>query len=114
MYRDFTYIDDIVEGIYRLLDLPPTILNNTVPKRILNIGNASPVFMKEFISLMEEKLGKKAVIKSLPIPNTDVYKTYADITELEKLTGYFPVTHINVGMDNFISWFSSFKVNEEN
>ena len=113
MYRDFTYIDDIVEGIYRLLNLPPSAAENKVPKRILNIGHSSPVYMKEFISLMEDKLGKKAVIKSLPMQNTDVYKTYADITELVKLTGYCPVTHINVGMDNFISWFSSFKVNEE-
>jgi UDP-glucuronate 4-epimerase len=70
--------------------------------------------MKEFISLMKDKLTKKAVVKSLPIQNTDVYKSYADITELEKLTGYCPVTHISVGMVNFISWFSSFKVNEEN
>jgi UDP-glucuronate 4-epimerase len=114
MYRDFTYIEDIVEGIYRLLDLPPTISDYAVPKRILNIGHSSPVYMKEFISLMEDKLAKKAVVKSLPMQNTDVYKTYADITELEKLTGYCPVTHISVGMDNFISWFSSFKVNEEN
>ena len=105
MYRDFTYIDDIVEGIYRLLDLPPSISDNTVPKRILNIGNASPVFMKEFISLMEDKLGKKAVIKSLPMPNTDVYKTYADITELGKLTGYYPTTKIENGLELFLGWF---------
>jgi UDP-glucuronate 4-epimerase len=59
-------------------------------------------------------LQKKAVIKSLPLQNTDVYKSYADITELKKLTGYSPVNHISVGMVNFISWFSSFKVNEEN
>jgi UDP-glucuronate 4-epimerase len=55
---DFTYIDDIVEEIYRLLDIPPPVSDNAVPRRILNIGNASPVYMKEFISLMEDKLGK--------------------------------------------------------
>ena len=109
MYRDFTYINDIVEGIYRLLDLPPSISDNTVPKRILNIGNASPVFMKEFISLMEDKLGKKAEIKSLPMQNTDVYKTYADISELEKLTGYCPETKIENGLELFLDWFKEYK-----
>jgi UDP-glucuronate 4-epimerase len=109
MYRDFTYIDDIVEGIYRFLDLPPSVSDNAVSKRILNIGNASPVFMKEFISLMEGKLGKKAMIKSLPMQNTDVYKTYADIAELEKLTGYYPTTKIEDGLELFLNWFKKYE-----
>ena len=108
MYRDFTYIDDIVEGIYRLLNLPPSSAENKVPKRILNIGNSSPDFMKQFISLMEDKLGKKVEIKSLPMQNTDVYKTYADISELESLTGYSPETKIEDGLVLFLDWFKEY------
>jgi UDP-glucuronate 4-epimerase len=104
MYRDFTYVDDIVEGISRLLDKPPIATAPSLPKRILNIGNASPVFMKDFIALMEKSLCKKAVINSMPMQDTDVYKTYADVTALETLTGYHPTTSIEKGLDLFLEW----------
>ena len=108
MYRDFTYVDDIVEGISRLLEKPPVASSPDVPKRILNIGNASPVYMKDFISLLEDKLSKKALIKALPMQETDVYKTYANISSLVKLTGYHPVTGIEQGLDRFLDWYHAY------
>jgi UDP-glucuronate 4-epimerase len=106
MYRDFTYVDDIVEGISILLDKPPVAASPEVPKRILNIGNAAPVYMKDFISLLEDKLFKKALIKSLPMQETDVHTTYADISALASLTGYFPTTSIQYGLEKFLNWFN--------
>ena len=108
MYRDFTYIDDIVEGISRLLDKPPFASAPEVPKRILNIGNASPVYMKDFISLLEHKLSKKATINALPMQETDVYKTFANISALVALTEYHPVTGIEQGLNRFLDWYRAY------
>ena len=108
MYRDFTYVDDIVEGISRLLDKPPVAQSPGVPKRILNIGNAAPVYMKDFIALLETKLSKKAMVNSLPMQETDVYKTYANISALIELTGYNPVTGIEQGLDGFLDWYREY------
>lgn len=108
MYRDFTYVDDIVEGISRLLNKPPVAQSPEVPKRILNIGNASPVYMKEFIALLENKLCKKALINTLPMQETDVYKTYANISALIELTGYNPITGIDQGLDRFLDWYREY------
>ena len=108
MYRDFTYVDDIVEGISRLLDKPPIATSPEVPKRILNIGNAAPVYMKDFIALLENKLSQKALINSLPMQETDVYKTYANISALIDLTGYNPVTEIGQGLDRFLEWYQAY------
>jgi UDP-glucuronate 4-epimerase len=109
MYRDFTYVDDIVEGISRLVEKPPLASAPSVPKRILNIGNASPVYMKNFITLMEQRLGKKAIINSMPMQDTDVYKTYADVAALEALTDYHPTTSIEKGLDLFLGWSKSWE-----
>ena len=106
MYRDFTYVDDIVEGISRLLDKPPVATSPEVPKRILNIGNAAPVYMKDFIALLEDKLFKKALINNLPMQETDVHTTYADISALASLTGYFPTTSIQYGLEKFLNWYN--------
>ena len=108
MYRDFTYVDDIVEGISRLLDKPPVAKSPEVPKRILNIGNAAPVYMKDFISLLEEKMNKRASIKHLPMQDTDVYTTYADISALAALTGYCPTTPIAQGLERFLDWYNGY------
>jgi len=108
MYRDFTYVDDIVEGISRLLDKPPFAKSPEVPKRILNIGNSSPVYMKDFISLLEQKMNKRASIKLLPMQDTDVFTTYADISALEKLTGYCPTTPIEQGLEQFLDWYNDY------
>ena len=108
MYRDFTYIDDIVEGVSRLIERPPLANFPEVPKRIVNIGNADPVYMKDFIALLEQKTDKKAVVKHLPMQETDVYKTYADISALKQLTGYHPDTEIDQGLDRFLDWYRGY------
>jgi len=108
MYRDFTYIDDIVEGVSRLLSKPPSANAPAVPKRILNIGNSAPVFMKDFISLLEQKTNLTAQIRHLPMQETDVYTTYADISALASLTGYCPTTPIGQGLDRFLDWYRSY------
>lgn len=108
MYRDFTYIDDIVEGVSRLIERPPLANFPEVPKRIVNIGNADPVYMKDFIALLEQKTDKKAVVKHLPMQETDVYKTYADISALRELTGYHPETGIDQGLDRFLDWYRGY------
>ena len=108
MYRDFTYIDDIVEGVSRLIERPPLANFPEVPKRIVNIGNADPVYMKDFIALLEQKTDKKAVVKHLPMQETDVYKTYADISALKQLTGYHPETEIDQGLDRFLDWYRGY------
>ena len=110
MYRDFTYIDDIVEAITRLLDKPPVVVSTDVPQRILNIGHSEPVFMKDFIRLIQEKLGIEAKIVDMPMQETDVYKTYADVSALEALTGYHPLTDISNGLGFFLNWFRSYKL----
>jgi UDP-glucuronate 4-epimerase len=108
MYRDFTYIDDIIEGISRLISKPPSANAPAVPKRILNIGNSAPVFMKDFISLLEQKTSLTAQIRHLPMQETDVYTTYADISALASLTGYCPKTPIGQGLDRFLDWYRSY------
>ena len=88
MYRDFTYVDDIVEGITRLLDKPPVAEAPEVPRRILNIGHSDPVYMKDFMRLIQEKLGVEAKITNLPMQDPDVYKPYAYIRAPATLPGY--------------------------
>lgn len=109
MYRDFTYIDDIVEGITRLLDKPPVAEAPEVPKRVLNIGHSDPVYMKDFMRLIQEKLGVEAKIANMPMQDTDVYKTYADVSALEALTGYHPQTDIATGLGRFLEWFRGYE-----
>jgi UDP-glucuronate 4-epimerase len=103
--RDFTYIDDVVECINRLINMPPA----TMPfYRILNIGNQDPVQVSEFLKIIERKTGKKAIIKNLPMQPGDVNMTFSDSSEIEKLTGFLPNTPIEKGLDVFISWFQEF------
>src|SRR5690554_6587316 len=109
MYRDFTYIDDIVEGIIRVTKKPPMILK---PKqRVLNIGNNEPIKLMEFITTMEQELSR-AYNKDIvfdkeyePIKPGDVHKTYASIEELNKLTEFKPTTHIREGLRKFSEWY---------
>lgn len=102
MYRDFTYVDDIVEAILRLITLAPVA---ATPKRILNLGHSSPVYIKDFLAILEEKLGRKALIENRPMQDTDVYTTYADTAALEQLTGYHPQTNIADGLERFCDWY---------
>lgn len=109
MYRDFTYIDDIVEGIIRVTKKPPLELK---PKqRVLNIGNNEPIKLMEFITVLEQELSRafnKHIVfdkEYEPIKPGDVHKTYASIDELNKLTGFKPTTHIREGLRKFSEWY---------
>lgn len=119
MLRDFTYIDDIVEGIVRLLDRPPVRnedwdrvhpdpSTSYAPYKIFNIGNNSPVQLMEFIQTIEACLGKKAVIEFKPMQPGDVLATYADIDELAKDVGFSPKTSIKTGIKAFTDWYSNY------
>ncbi|MDR9447580.1 MAG: NAD-dependent epimerase/dehydratase family protein, partial [Balneolaceae bacterium] len=121
MYRDFTYIDDLVEAIRLLIDVPPkgTIPEGTIehgvtdshtespvaPYRVINIGNSTKVKLLDFIDTIEEALDKKAIRKYLPMQMGDVPATWADTTELEQLTGFKVGTDIQNGISRFIDWY---------
>lgn len=116
MKRDFTYVDDIVSGIQKLLpNIPegdkiwngndPDPATSFAPYRVFNIGNNQPVELLRFIEVLEEKLGKKANKNFMPIQPGDVPETYADIDALEKAIGFRPVTSIEEGIGKFVDWY---------
>jgi UDP-glucuronate 4-epimerase len=102
LYRDFTYVDDVVDAISRLLDHPP---GETPPCSILNIGHSEPVRLMDFIQILEKLLGRKAKINYLPMQPGDVYQTYADVNRLDSKVGYKPSTSIEEGLSRFVEWF---------
>ena len=117
--RDFTYIDDIVEGVVRVLDrIPepdlewsgfnPDPASSRAPWRIFNIGNSNPAELLDYISVMESCLGRKAEMNLLPIQPGDVPETYADVTELFDYIGYKPGTTIEEGVRKFVRWYLEF------
>lgn len=114
MRRDFTYIDDIVEGITRVIDqgLSQANLINTkgkiVPHKVYNIGNNQPVNLTNFIEIIENKLGISAQKVFLPMQPGDVEETYADIDELIRDTGFKPRISLEVGLGLFIDWYCSY------
>jgi len=119
MRRDFTYIDDVVESVVRIMDVIPTPdpewssdkpnpNSSMVPFRLYNVGNAHPVELLEVIALLEEALGKKAVRKLLPLQPGDVPATFADTADLELATGFKPRTPIRDGIGKFIEWYRSY------
>ncbi|HOD40592.1 MAG TPA: NAD-dependent epimerase [Candidatus Wallbacteria bacterium] len=119
MKRDFTYIDDIVEGVIRVIDRPaagdeawngaaPVPGRSPAPYRIYNIGNGSPVKLMDFIEAIEEAIGKKAVKNMLPMQPGDVAATWADTEGLFKDTGYKPCTDVKAGVKKFIEWYVKF------
>lgn len=111
LIRDFTYIDDIVEGTVRALDLPSVACNcpNGVPYRIFNIGCSQPVRLMDFISELETALGKEAKKVYMPMQPGDVYQTNADTTRLEAYVGYKPRTSLKEGVAEFVKWYKSDK-----
>ncbi len=119
MERDFTYIDDIVEGVYRVMHLIPKAnpgwnsdnpdpSSSICPYKIYNIGNNNSVSLEYFIEVIEKCLGKKAKKNYMDMQPGDVPKTYADIDELTKDTGFKPVTKIEQGIPRFIEWYLSY------
>jgi UDP-glucuronate 4-epimerase len=117
--RDFTYIDDIVEGVIRTLDRPaapnlnwdgcaPDPATGEASWRIYNIGNSKPVDLLEYISAIEIAIGKKAQIELMPLQSGDVLDTYADVSELEVEFGYKPETSIGEGVARFVEWYRDY------
>lgn len=109
MQRDFTYIDDIIEGIIITLNNPSSEQENQedTPSQIFNIGNGSPVHLLEFIEVMEEKLAQKARKNMMEMQPGDVPQTWADTSKLNNI-GYRSTTDINKGIENFVKWFKTY------
>lgn len=108
MYRDFTYIDDVVNGILPLIENSPVLNMEGVPYKIYNIGNNRPEKLLDFIAVIEKAVGKKAVMEFCPMQPGDVYRTYADVTDLVVDTGFRPSTGIGEGIDKFVAWYKEF------
>ena len=119
MRRDFTYIDDIVEGIVRLLDRPPSPNTNwsgerpdpgtsLAPYKIYNIGNNQPIELMRFIEVLETQLGRKAKKNMMPLQPGDVPETYADVEDLVRDVGFKPATPIEVGVKRFVAWYRDY------
>jgi UDP-glucuronate 4-epimerase len=117
MYRDFTYIDDLVHGIKLLIDVIPSIdknisysdsLSSVAPHRVVNIGNSNKINLLDFIKAIEENLGKKAIRNYMPMQKGDVMATWADVSLLNNLTGYVPQTNFRDGVNQFIKWYREY------
>ncbi len=119
MRRDFTYVDDIVEGLVRVIDHPPRGNpewsgkhpdpgSSRAPYKIYNIGNNNPVKLMDFITAIEKAIGKEAKKNLLPIQPGDVPETYADVSDLIEDLGYRPATPIQEGVERFIQWYREF------
>ena len=117
--RDFTYIDDIVEGVIRVLDRPaegdpewtgekPDSASSTAPWRVYNIGNSQPVELMDYIKAIEDALGVKAKLNLLPMQPGDVPDTYADTKDLEEEFGYKPETPVREGVAKFVEWYRDY------
>ena len=101
--RDFTYIDDIVAGVVGCLDRPP--VEHTPPARVLNIGNNSAEEVRTLVALLEQELGRKAVVRTAPRPAADVEETFASVDAIGALTGFAPRTSLAEGIAKFAAWF---------
>lgn len=108
MYRDFTYVDDIVTGIQNMLCNPPKANEEGDRYKIYNIGNNHPEKLMTFIETLEKALGKTAEKEYLPMQPGDVYQTYADVSELERDFGFRPSTTIAEGLGKFAQWYREY------
>lgn len=108
LQRDFTYIDDVVAGIVRLLPLPPEPAEGSAPWRVLNIGNHQSVPLLDMIATLEALTGREAIKTWLPMQPGDVTATCADSTALAKLTGYVPATPLAEGLARFVDWYRDY------
>lgn len=119
MARDFTYIDDIVEGILRVADKPPTpnpnwkpetgsAKNSSAPYYIYNIGNGSPVKLMDFVKAIENAIGLEANKNFMPMQPGDVYQTWADTQDLETITAYKPQVEVEQGVTEFVNWYRNY------
>lgn len=112
LYRDFTYIDDIVDGVQKIMLHPPKAnepqSGQAAPYRIFNIGNATPVKLTDFITAIEKVLAKKAILDNYPMQPGDVPITYADISDIANQFGYQPKTSVETGIRKFVNWYKEF------
>jgi UDP-glucuronate 4-epimerase len=119
MVRDFTYVDDIVEGVVRVVGLPaapasawsgdrPDPATSYAPWRVFNIGNSQPVKLMRYINVLEQCLGCKAILDLLPMQPGDVKATSADVGDLEQLVGFRPRTSVEEGVARFVAWYTNY------
>jgi UDP-glucuronate 4-epimerase len=113
MQRDFTYIDDVVEALVRLIDRPPAKETCTggaagAPHSIYNVGNHTPITLTRFIAVIEAALGREAAKRYLPMQPGDVPATYADVERLARVTGFAPRTSIEEGITRFVTWYRAY------
>jgi UDP-glucuronate 4-epimerase len=119
MVRDFTYVDDIVEGVVRVVDRPatpdptwsgdaPNPATSYAPYRVFNIGNNNPVQLLRYIRAIEDCLGKKAIMEMLPMQPGDVPATSADVARLEAVTGFRPQIEVETGISRFVEWYRAY------
>ncbi|HEX7929122.1 MAG TPA: NAD-dependent epimerase/dehydratase family protein, partial [bacterium] len=119
MRRDFTYVDDIVEGVIRVMDRPatpnaawdpkhPDPATSTGPYRLYNIGNRSPVELMRYVEVLEQRLGRKAEKRMLPLQAGDVLETFADTADLAQDTGFKPATPVEEGVSRFVDWYRGY------
>ena len=116
MARDFTYVDDVVEGVIRVINRPatnnalwdsnfPDPASSSAPYRIYNIGNSSPVQLTDYVEELENALGKRAIKTFLPMQAGDIQHTFSDVSDLEKEFGYRPKTTLKEGLKQFAIWY---------
>ena len=119
MVRDFTYVADIAEGIFKVLQQPPKtnenwkpstglISESSAPYKIYNIGNSSPVMLEDYVNSLEAALGKKAIKEYMPLQPGDVPAAHSDVSDLTKNTGYKPFTPVNIGVQKFVDWYRKY------
>ena len=114
LYRDFTYIDDIVEGVIKVLEKPPSVKiikddrETHPPHKLYNIGNSTPVRLLDFIETIEKELGIKAVKEFYEMQPGDVYKIYADVSGLQRDFAYSPDTPLEKGIKKFVEWYLNY------
>ena len=117
MYRDYTFIDDIVEGIFKVINKIPKTnkkmhkndsISNIAPFRILNIGNTKKIYLLNFINFLEKELGIKAIKNYMPMQKGDVQSTLSDSNLLKKITGYNPKTNYKTGIRRFVNWYLNY------
>ena len=107
--RDFTYIDDVVDGVVRVLDQPAVPDSDSeAPYRIYNIGNNEPVDLLDYVHLFEKAIGKKAKIEMAPLQPGDVETTFADIENIKADFGFHPKTSLKEGIEKFVTWYKDY------
>jgi len=108
MRRDFTYIDDIVAGVIAALDRPPPRDRDEPPVRTYNLGNHRSEELRRFVSILEQAIGRKALVEMLPMQPGDVPASYAEITDSQRDLGFHPNVTIDVGLPRFIDWYRAY------